>query len=119
VTANCALFAFEGLLLTRLIEEIVGAVLSTVKVAPLVGAAVITLPGRSVPVLSATVAVPSPAPTTCVPVYCVLDVLVMFVADMVFAPLMPNFTTGESANGSLNVAVIVREVPAFTDPVGE
>ena len=97
----------------------VGAVLSTVKVAPLVGAAVITLPAKSVPVLSATVAVPLPAPTMCVPVYCVLDTLFMFVAAMVFAPLIENCTTGESAIGSLNVAVIVREVPAFSDPVGE
>src|SRR2546423_1899903 len=29
------------------------------------------------------------------------------------------FTTGESAMGSLNVAVIRREVPDFTGPVGE
>jgi hypothetical protein len=44
----------------------VGAVLSTVKLAPLVGAAVITFPAKSVPTLKATVAVPSPAPTVCV-----------------------------------------------------
>ncbi len=41
----------------------VGAVLSTVKVAPLVGADVITLPAISVPVLSATVTTPFPEPT--------------------------------------------------------
>ncbi len=41
----------------------VGAVLSTVNVAPLVGADVITLPAISVPVLSATVTAPFPAPT--------------------------------------------------------
>src|SRR6266581_2228958 len=44
--------------------ETVGGVLSTVNVAPLVGAAVITFPARSVPVLKAIVAVPLPAPTT-------------------------------------------------------
>src|SRR5438552_1661143 len=44
--------------------ETVGGVLSTVKVAPLVGAAVITFAARSVPVLRTTVAVPLPAPTT-------------------------------------------------------
>src|ERR1044071_2404601 len=96
-----------------------GAVLSTVKVAPLAGAEVITLPVRSVPVLSATVAVPAPEPTRCVPVYCVLDTLVMFVAAMVFAPLIENCTTGESAIDSLNVAVIIREVPVFSDPRSE
>src|SRR5437762_3360744 len=48
--------------------ETVGAVLSTVNVAPLVGVAVTTFPGRSVPVLKATVAVPLPAPTTYDPV---------------------------------------------------
>ena len=46
----------------------VGGVLSTVNVDPLVGAAVITFPARSVPVLKATVAVPLPAPTTYEPV---------------------------------------------------
>src|SRR5437762_7116002 len=40
-----------------------GAVLSTVKVAPLVGAEVIRLPAGSVPTLSATVSVPLPVPT--------------------------------------------------------
>ena len=44
--------------------DTVGAVLSTVNVAPLVGAAVITFPARSVPVLIGTVAVPLPALTT-------------------------------------------------------
>src|SRR5213592_1562151 len=48
--------------------DTVGAVLSTVNVAPLVGAEVITFPARSVPVLNATVAVPLPAPTTYDPV---------------------------------------------------
>ena len=48
--------------------DTVGGVLSTVKVAPLVGAAVITFPARSVPVLKATVAVPLPAPTVYEPV---------------------------------------------------
>lgn len=43
--------------------ERVGAVLSTVNVAPLVGAEVMALPAKSVPVERATVAVPSPAPT--------------------------------------------------------
>ena len=54
----------------RLVDETEGALiatvggkLSTVKVAPLVGAEVIRLPARSVPVLSATVAVPLPPPT--------------------------------------------------------
>src|SRR2546426_314722 len=42
------------------VDGAAGAVLSTVKVAPLVGVEVITLPARSVPVLSDTVAVPSP-----------------------------------------------------------
>jgi len=41
----------------------VGAVLSTVNVALAVGVAVIIFPAKSVPVESATVAVPSPAPT--------------------------------------------------------
>src|SRR5213595_768956 len=41
--------------------DTVGAVLSTVNVAPLVGAAVMTFPARSVPVLKVTVAVPLPA----------------------------------------------------------
>ena len=50
-------------LAAKTVSWLVGAVLSTVKVAPLVGAAVTTLPAKSVPVLSATVAVPSPAPT--------------------------------------------------------
>src|SRR6266516_3972647 len=48
--------------------DAVGAVLSTVNVDPLVGAAVIPFPARSVPVLKATVAVPLPAPTTYDPV---------------------------------------------------
>src|SRR6266513_1116476 len=48
--------------------DTVGAVLSTVNVAPLVGAAVITFPATSVPVLRATVAVPVPAPTVYEPV---------------------------------------------------
>src|SRR5216117_1662622 len=43
----------------------------------------------------------------------------MFAAASVFAPLMAIFTTGESAIASLNVAVIVREVPAFTGPFVE
>ena len=43
----------------------------------------------------------------------------MLVAAMEFAPLMANWTTGESAMGSLNVAVIVSVVPCFTAPVGE
>src|SRR6266566_201671 len=68
-----------------------GPVLSTVKVAPLVGAAVIGLPAASVPVLDATV----------------------------LAPLTANWTTGESAIASLNVAVIVSVVPCLTGPVGE
>src|SRR5437867_4395641 len=46
----------------------VGAVLSTVKVAPLAGVAVTTFPARSVPMLIVTVAVPLPAPTTYEPV---------------------------------------------------
>ena len=41
----------------------VGAVLSTVKVAPLVGVAVTTLPVRSVPTLIVTAAAPFPACT--------------------------------------------------------
>ena len=45
--------------------------------------------------------------------------MVMLVAAMVFAPLIENCTTGESAIGSLNVAVMVKEAPAFTGPVGE
>src|SRR5258708_2798888 len=44
--------------------DTVGGVLSTVNVDPLVGAAVITFPARSIPVLKATVAAPLPAPTT-------------------------------------------------------
>ena len=43
--------------------DAVGAVLSTVKVAPLVGVAVTTLPATSVPMLIVTVAVPLPACT--------------------------------------------------------
>ena len=43
----------------------VGGILSTVKVAPPVGVAVITLVAESVPMPSATVAVPLPAPTVC------------------------------------------------------
>ena len=43
--------------------EAVGAVLSTVKVAPLVGVAVTTFPATSVPMLIVTVAVPLPACT--------------------------------------------------------
>src|SRR5205814_3308368 len=43
--------------------EAVGAVLSTEKVAPLVGVAVTTLPARSVPTLVVTAAVPFPACT--------------------------------------------------------
>src|SRR5438128_10691948 len=96
-----------------------GAVLSTAKVAPLAGAEVITVPARSVPVLSATVAVPLPAVTVWVYVYCVLLTLVMLVAARALAPLIAIRTTGESAIGSLNVAVINREVPCFTGPVGE
>ena len=42
-------------------DAAVGAVLSTVKVAPLVGADVTTFPARSVPTLSATVAAPTEA----------------------------------------------------------
>src|SRR5204862_252992 len=42
------------------VRAAVGAVLSTVMVAPLVGAAVTTLPARSVPMLIVTVAVPLP-----------------------------------------------------------
>ena len=38
----------------------------------------------------------------------------MLVAASVFAPLIAIFTTGESAIGSLKVAVIVSEVPCFT-----
>ena len=48
-----------------------------------------------------------------------LSTLVMFVAVMVLAPLMANRTTGESAIGSLKVAVIVSVVPDLTAPVGE
>ena len=44
----------------------VGTVLSTVNVAPLVGADVTTFPARSVLALRATVAVPLPEPTVCV-----------------------------------------------------
>ena len=55
--------ATEGALIVT-----VGGVLSTVKVAPLVGEEVIKLPAKSVPVLNATVAVPFPMPTMCVPV---------------------------------------------------
>src|SRR5947207_6956071 len=43
--------------------DTVGGVLSTVNVAPLVGVAVTTFPGRSVPMLIVTVAVPLPACT--------------------------------------------------------
>ena len=49
-------------LVAKTVFWLVGAVLSTVKVAPLVGAAVMTFPARSVPVLSAIVDVPSTAP---------------------------------------------------------
>ena len=48
-----------------------------------------------------------------------LSTFVMFVAASVFAPLIAILGTGESAIGSLNVAVIVSDVPAFTGPVGE
>ena len=44
-------------------EAVLGAVLSTVNVAPLLGAEVTTFPARSVPTLIATVAVPFPAAT--------------------------------------------------------
>ena len=43
----------------------------------------------------------------------------MFVAAMELAPLMVKRTTGESAMGSLKVAVIVSVVPVFTGPEGE
>ena len=43
-----------------------GAMLSTKKSAPVVGALVITLPARSVAAPSATVVVPFPVPTVCV-----------------------------------------------------
>src|SRR5437868_2613467 len=42
----------------------------------------------------------------------------MLLAARVFAPLMAIFITGESAMGSLKVAVMIREVPDFTCPVG-
>ena len=47
----------------KTVSWFVGVVLSTMKVAPLVGADVIGFPTRSVPVLSDTLAVPSPEPT--------------------------------------------------------
>ena len=48
-----------------------------------------------------------------------LSVLVIAVAAIVFAPLMANFTTGESAIASLKVAVIVSVVPCLTMLAGE
>src|SRR2546426_6906609 len=96
-----------------------GAVLSTVNVAPIAGADVMTLPAKSVPVLSDTVAVPLPEPTVCVYLYCVLVTFVMAVAARVLAPLIAIRTTGESAISSLNVAGIRRDGPLFPRPVGE
>src|SRR5437899_13039453 len=55
------------------VRAAVGAVLSTVMVAPLVGAAVTTLPARSVPMLIVTVAVPLPACTVEIYAACVLS----------------------------------------------
>src|SRR5438105_2109579 len=43
----------------------------------------------------------------------------MLVAATVLAPLIVICMRGESAIGSLNVAVIRREVPLLTGPVGE
>ncbi len=59
VTASPDLYG----LVAEYVIAAVGAVLSTVKVEPLVGADVIILPASSVPVESATDAVPSPVPT--------------------------------------------------------
>src|SRR5436190_22547656 len=98
--------------------DTVGGVLSTVNVEPLVGAAMITFRGRSVPVLKATVAVPSPAPTTYEPVYWVASTLVMGVAAAVLPPLTENRGAGTSAMASLNVAVSVNVVPCLTIPAG-
>src|SRR5436309_2532651 len=98
--------------------DTVGGVLSTVKAAPLVGAATVSFPARSVPVLKATVAVPLPAPTTYEPVKCVASTWVMGVAAAVFAPLTENCGAGASAISSLNVAVSVNVVPSLTIPAG-
>src|SRR5215213_1859969 len=43
----------------------------------------------------------------------------MFVAARAFAPLIAIFGAGESTIGSLKVAVMSSDVPAFTGPVGE
>ena len=45
--------------------------------------------------------------------------MVMTVAARVLAPLIAILITGESAIGSLNVAVMSSEVPDFTGPAGE
>lgn len=92
----------------------VGAVLSTVNVAPELGAEVTTLPDKSVPIDRATVAVPSPAPTVSTYVYMVELVLDMAVAARVLDPEIAICGAGESTIGSENVAVIVKEVPDFT-----
>src|SRR5215211_4566394 len=43
----------------------------------------------------------------------------MLVAARAFAPLIAIFGAGESSSGSLKVAVMSSDVPAFTGPVGE
>src|SRR5206468_11696573 len=80
--------------------------------------ALVTFPGRWVPVLKAAVAVPSPAPTRYEPVWWVASTLVIGVAAAVLAPLTENCGAGASAISSLNVAVSVNVVPCLTIPAG-
>jgi hypothetical protein len=60
VTDDPPTFVMDGV---KTVSWFVGAVLSTVNVAPDVGAEVTTFPATSVPIDNATVAVPSPEPT--------------------------------------------------------
>jgi hypothetical protein len=117
MSVSVNVITFEALTLVRVTGEVIatlGAVLSTVKVAPELGADVTTFPAKSVPADRATVAVPSPAPTVSAYVYMVLLVFDMAVAAKVLVPEMAMFGAGESTMGSENVAVMVKDVPDLT-----